>query len=175
MSPAKIRIYLAGKIDKNDWRHSIVPELRWHDATYGHLETESFIYTGPFFQSCDHGCFHGNATHGAMTPTQKQRTVAQQRTFKNCLTGVQSADLVIIYINSSDAYGTLIETGWVQALKKDHVLVFSSSISTKASNEFWFAKMGQPIDISYGVNERQIRSKVFTVIDDYRLQNSCGE
>jgi hypothetical protein len=175
MSPAKLKIYLAGKIDKNDWRHSIVCGLRSHNISEGYLEADSFIYTGPYFQSCDHGCFHGGTSHGTMTHFQKQRTVAQQRTFNNCLSGVKDADLIIIYINSSDAYGTLVESGWVQILNKPHVVIFSPGIKTKNKNEFWFATMRQPLDVIYGVSEQLMRSTILRIIDDYRLDSTCGE
>lgn len=175
MNPQKTKVYLAGKIDKNDWRHTILPGLKWHNPSEGHLKSESFVYTGPFFQSCDHGCFHGNATHGAMTHFEKQRAVAQHRTFRKCLSGIKDADLVIIYINSPDAYGTLVETGWVQLLNKPHVVIFSPELTTKISNEFWFTTMGQPLDVLYEVDEQQMRSKVLTIIDDYQQQNICGE
>jgi hypothetical protein len=71
-------IYLAGKIRKNDWRESIIPDIKYwiegHDirsiesiANWPILEgviKEKYNYTGPFFVSCDHGCYHGPNSHG---------------------------------------------------------------------------------------------------------------
>lgn len=83
-----MKIYLAGKINKNCWRHSIVAGLgnassplpafvegvsefghgtqldlpEWpvlKNAIFGHHD-----YVGPYFRSCDHGCFHGDGRHG---------------------------------------------------------------------------------------------------------------
>lgn len=68
-------IYLAGKIGKNDWRHSIVNNLRgicgeFYDGLPEHWPitidgiAKNKHYTGPYFIGCDHGCFHGPNTHG---------------------------------------------------------------------------------------------------------------
>jgi hypothetical protein len=74
----KPTVYLAGKIGRNDWRHELVPELRGtvngdcldpepvlFDPTL-RIDCGDFVYVGPFFVSCDHGCFHGPASHGAV-------------------------------------------------------------------------------------------------------------
>ena len=50
----KPRVYLAGTMVKNDWRHYLVPGLREHDGSDGSLELPDFTYVGPFFVSCDH-------------------------------------------------------------------------------------------------------------------------
>lgn len=73
------RIYLAGKIAKNDWRHVIFPGLREIAREQGQEVAESYnehrdvtewdehdilsydgrwTYTGPYFSGCDHGCTH---------------------------------------------------------------------------------------------------------------------
>src|SRR5262245_48320700 len=80
--PWPLTVYLAGKIRKNCWRHELVAGLReatsessscpsgdpvslpdeWpvlHRAVLGEHH-----YAGPYFQSCDHGCFHGPDSHG---------------------------------------------------------------------------------------------------------------
>lgn len=66
------KIYLGGKVEKNCWRHKIVDGLRGKDWDDGplpcavHIDGESFDYAGPFFVSCDHGCYHGPQTHGCL-------------------------------------------------------------------------------------------------------------
>jgi very-short-patch-repair endonuclease len=71
-------VYLAGKIGKNDWRHTLCKGLRetvryasdvWQplpDALGPGLN-----YTGPFFSGCDHGCCHAydGGNHGVMEST----------------------------------------------------------------------------------------------------------
>lgn len=69
----KPRIYFAGKIDKNDWRHEIVYNglgvEPWAAADMFDpdfiVDCGSYLYGGPFFVRCDHGCFHGRNQHGA--------------------------------------------------------------------------------------------------------------
>lgn len=64
-----MRFYFAGKINKNCWRHQIVgglrdsylPESRVREIRMD--EHGDDLYVGPFFMSCDHGCFHGKDTH----------------------------------------------------------------------------------------------------------------
>jgi hypothetical protein len=66
------KLYLAGKVSKNCWRHSIVKNLRSADWDNSPLPSavvvggEQFDYVGPFFVSCDHGCYHGDGTHGCL-------------------------------------------------------------------------------------------------------------
>lgn len=66
------KLYLAGKVAKNCWRHKIIDGLRGKDWSDGPLpcavqvDGESFDYVGPFFVSCDHGCYHGHGTHGCL-------------------------------------------------------------------------------------------------------------
>lgn len=74
-------IYLAGKIEKHDWRHDIVDELEGKSLLRGdgggiHQGAFSqwpimdkaifgeFNYSGPYFVSGEHFSFHGEGTHG---------------------------------------------------------------------------------------------------------------
>lgn len=76
-----MKIYLAGKVGANDWRHGVVSGLRdafpqsggWpytDDPAPGRFPVlERAIlgehdYVGPFFVSCDHGGFHYDRSHG---------------------------------------------------------------------------------------------------------------
>lgn len=169
-------VYLAGKIKKNDWRHDIVPNLRNHvSGSPSHMiKANNFTYAGPYFGSCDHGCYHTSQSHGAMTQQQKLRATAQKSVFGRCLSGVQLSDLVIIYISDDDCYGTLNEIGWVQILKKDHVLIFAPEIASKHINEFWFSTMGNPINVIYGISKKEVAVVIKNVIDDYILNSNCG-
>jgi hypothetical protein len=83
-APAKpLKIYFAGKIGKNDWRHKLIPGLRgaWLGTECGEIvgdlnELEPVTWeqdgltlhcTGPYFVGCDHGCFHGDTNHGQIS------------------------------------------------------------------------------------------------------------
>lgn len=75
-----MKIYLAGKIAKNDWRHDIVNDLRGAGDVHSEIESynlgdkcwpilrQSILgkhdYVGPYFVACDHGCYHGDSSHG---------------------------------------------------------------------------------------------------------------
>lgn len=83
-APAKpLKIYFAGKIGKNDWRHKLIPGLRgaWlgHDCGEGvgdlialqpvtwEQDGLTLHCTGPYFVGCNHGCFHGATNHGQIS------------------------------------------------------------------------------------------------------------
>jgi len=87
-----IRIYLGGKIGKNDWRHKLFgPTIPDNDIDAAellrqtlksnrvHVEQEiAFQYAGPFFMGCDHGCYHygGNHALGIAWPWEYDNWVA---------------------------------------------------------------------------------------------------
>jgi hypothetical protein len=81
-----LRIYLAGKISKYDWRTTIVDGMGTPcgidvGAYYDYVNEETrypkswepyeqsihgvHTYTGPYFLRCDHGCYHGENEHGS--------------------------------------------------------------------------------------------------------------
>ena len=66
----KPKVYAAGKIHKNDWR-----PVRRGGELIDTVELEKYVYVGPFFIGCDHGCFHGDNSHGAgdPIPSEQQR------------------------------------------------------------------------------------------------------
>lgn len=172
----KPTIYLAGKISKNDWRHEVVPGLRGHvdGGPNNMIPTRDFNYAGPYFASCDHGCYHTAQSHGAMSKRQKSRASAKKAVFDRCELAVKLSDLIIIYISDKDCHGTLIEVGWVQILNKDHVLIFAPGMASKKINDFWFSTMKNPIDVIYGVEKHDVAKVIKTVIKDYTLNRDCG-
>src|SRR4051794_12995050 len=56
-------VYLAGKITRNCWRHSLFP-LGDASEKGPPLYRDGFAYGGPYFISCGHGCSHGRGEHG---------------------------------------------------------------------------------------------------------------
>lgn len=138
-----LRIYLAGKISKNCWRHSIVAGLREAlpdlvSCPRGETEpipewpllTQAVFgehhYAGPFFASCDHGCFHGEDSHGigaqAEFPQPTEKHHSHQRAnavvVRRCMEAISKADLVFAWIDCLDCYGTITEIGHAHALGK---------------------------------------------------------
>lgn len=126
-SPKEEWVYLAGRIGKNDWRHSIVSHLdsgsddgdipnHWNPQRCAIGNRHH--YTGPFFISCDHGCYHGEGQHGVgavQTGCMGGEGTTYDREFNTWLANVSAIDhatLVFAWIDSKDAYGTLAEIGY---------------------------------------------------------------
>jgi hypothetical protein len=134
MSP---RIYLAGKIGKNDWRHGLVPGLRGHLWGDGPIKTKSFDYVGPFFVGSNHGGNHGPNRHGAVGDDSSfDQNFDQQAVIDNNTQALAKADLVFAYITAIDCYGTLIEIGGTLAMGIRVVIAFAPGMP---SNEFWYS------------------------------------
>ncbi|MCX7143976.1 MAG: hypothetical protein NT123_23620 [Proteobacteria bacterium] len=129
------RLYLAGKIGQNDWRHALIPGLRDHSWADGPLDAVAFEYVGPFFVACDHGCFHGPNGHG-MRNGCAPIGFAHKRIIRLNLAAIHNADLVFAYITSSDCYGTLFELGWAARGGKRIVIAFAPGIDHL---DFWFS------------------------------------
>ncbi len=137
-------IYLAGKVSKNDWRHSIVPDLResvydWDEdfgccaqpnLSYAKLNlviNNKLKYIGPIMVGDDHGCFHGETMHGAIlkhNPTPEARHLLFLANQK----ALHRADIVVAYIESLDCYGTLVELGFAHANNIPIHLMYSQNI-----------------------------------------------
>lgn len=142
------RIYLAGKIAKNDWRHDLVPMLRWayNDSDIDQWQSKwvptpmyrkDFQYVGPFFISCDHGCSHGQNTHGVGATCNS--TFSHDMGLKGyaadqCSRAIQGCDVLFAWLeNPCTAYGTLVEIGLAAALGKTVVIGSASHHS-----DLWF-------------------------------------
>jgi hypothetical protein len=136
-----LSIYLAGKITKNGWRDGLVSGLRGagmgscgdaspQEESPDMLDAAIFgehHYVGPFFLSCDHGCFHGKGTHGATPspdhrPSLSDKGLARMRIWSKCFRAIRECDLLFAWIDSKDCYGTLVEIGFAKGLGK-HVKV----------------------------------------------------
>jgi hypothetical protein len=156
------RIYFAGKISKADWRGEILGQDRpgavdndaqsqcLFDPMYT-IARRGFLYGGPFFVSCDHGCSHGPGTHGAgynfCTEIARNADAARVGVYNVSLQRIQLADLIFAHIDATDCFGTLHELGYAAALRKPIFLHFGSKISAKRRDDFWFvAKSGVVID-----------------------------
>jgi len=131
----KPRIYIAGKIEKNCWRHSLIDNLRDHSWNAGDLEQEDWINSGPFFTSCDHGCFHQPTLHGAL-PTEHgcASSMTRSELLARIEKAIESSDAIFAYINSMDCYGTHHEIGYAHMAKKPIYIVYGSKVNKE---ELW--------------------------------------
>ncbi len=145
-----MRVYLAGKISKNDWCHELVKGARitaeiWEQISALPMTTGDTM-VGPFFVACDHGCFHSRGTHGARLPEEtslcapdSQHPISKHRVRQKALYGIEGCDLFIAYLglDFNSAYGTMAEIGAAHVWGKQIVLVIHPKL---ASEDFWFLK-----------------------------------
>jgi cold shock CspA family protein len=143
--PTKERkIYFAGRVSPNDWRHSLVSfdissADTWRETARLKMP-DGNIYVGPFFVACDHRCYHGNNSHGASDRRgigECLGVVTQSEIFKKALDGIKSCDLFFAWAGPdfNEAYGTLVEIGLAHSLGKKIVIAYHPSISS----DQWFA------------------------------------
>ncbi len=170
----KPRFYLAGKIGKNDWRHTLVPGLRGHEWGDGLIETDDSIYVGPFFRSCDHGCFHGRASHGAYNEEgcfgNGDAPHSRQDIIRNNNAAMDSADLIFVYINALDCFGTLVEIGraTAQIFRARIVIAFATGIPVP---DFWYS--GLQVDATHeNVCECRLPELIAAELNVVRMQNA---
>ncbi len=122
-----MKIYLAGKISREDWRGEILPDLNpggmptWDWPTLRRdgwpvdvgVIFGSYDYVGPWFMcGSGHGLGHGPGTHGAGDNGGEQH---RADVIDLCRRAIASADLVFVWIDSLDAFGTIAEIGYAAA------------------------------------------------------------
>lgn len=177
-------IYLAGKIAKSDWRHEVVENLRSDSELERALTTwplqENAIapgvhYTGPHFISCDHGCAHGENTHGRGDDCSGTGE-SQQRTVELCLKALQESTAIFAWIDDLSAYGTLVEIGYAKALNipvvigtppTQAVVVHSSrDVSLpRPRSEIWFALTCADVHIEAPTPQAALAAAISTLDD----------
>lgn len=156
MTPLKV--YLAGKIKKNCWRHDIVPGLKtaWDGDYKQHMVLawpEKFAamrgghtYVGPYFVNGDqHMTYHGPNEHGVASQSKgnyEEEQIYPASTITRCLAAITKANVVFVWIepeeiNGADwysGYGTLFELGFAAAQAKRVVIAMPREFS-----DIWFA------------------------------------
>jgi hypothetical protein len=145
------KVYLAGKIGKNDWRHDLLPGLRGalseEDLQLAPFPDEELMlaehvaYTGPFFISDDHGCSHGPTSHGngidgCLVSFVKDESCSRLAVAERCRLGIERSTAVFVWIDDATAFGTLVEIGIAAALNK-RVWIYTPEDFD--SSEMWFA------------------------------------
>jgi hypothetical protein len=138
----KPKIYIAGKIASYDFRHDLIPNLRDAMAPQAPLDCGGFIYTGPFFISCDHSCLHGPTSHGVGLVSDGCEPYEPQThagVWTRNARALRQSSAVFAYIESDDAYGTLVEIGQAQALGIPVWVLFGPKAT---ASEMWYAAQG---------------------------------
>jgi len=184
----KPRIYLAGKISKNGWRDEILGHrsgaVEGSDAfNPEHIEVrEDFIYTGPFFISCDHGCFHGDNQMGVCASTNhgpsehgpligngcsgseagpQEKAARRKEVFRLNILRIERSTHIFAYIEDLTAHGTLFELGAAFRAGKPIGIGFPEKFD---ASSLWFAQQsamrryfGSP-NVCWRMFRRDIRS-----------------
>ena len=150
VNPVKIpaehhSIYLAGKIRMNDWRNrfyycrSIHPdEVDWFFSDIEEINLDEYMtVTGPFFISCDHGCYHGDGQHGvgAKDGGCSGHLITRDEVLEICKSQIDRAEIFFAYIDCRDCYGTIAEIGYAHATGKDIIIFFAND---ELKEEMWF-------------------------------------
>jgi hypothetical protein len=147
----EVRIYAAGKITKNGWRHKLFPVESGYDysnsTAYAWPDEIAIpglpgaVYVGPHFLSDDHGCFHGENLHGVAAGSAACGGVypglSRPDVAKRCLAALEEATHVFVWIDDPSAYGTLVEIGYARALGKQVHVYVSDKCDQLA--DLWFA------------------------------------
>lgn len=151
------KVYLAGKISMTDWRDAFI-DCRaascWWEGNGDIIEQfisrripidDSAIMTGPYFISCDHGCYHGDGTHGVQCDWNcagfsLKRSDVEYISRRQ----IDAADVVLAYINDPTCYGTLAEIGYARAKNKYIIVVYDSE---DLREKIWF--VGEMANLVY--------------------------
>lgn len=162
-----LKIYLAGKIAQNDWRHDLMPGLRgaWSEYYLDPNERSGWPilrdalgpglhYVGPFFISCDHGCAHGANSHGVEecgTPPDERGfdSTEGRRVAQLCLDAIDGADIVLAKVRRS-AHGTIAEIGYASAMGKRVFVEYEDAASAKHA---WFVGRMPGVEVIHSVLE----------------------
>ena len=119
-----MKIYLAGKIARNDWRHDIVYASNELDEMYYTNSSDEWsaipipgtdlAYVGPYFEAQGHGCAHEFGHHGT--------TSARQKTAERCRAAIRNCDVFFAWLECGTAHGTMVEIGYAYALGKNIII-----------------------------------------------------
>jgi hypothetical protein len=133
-----MKIYLAGKISRNDWRHSIVDglgEVSVHPYEWPVLKESIFAthdYVGPYFLSLGHGQSHcSDYLHATDCQHGATHEISEA-----CFDAINQCDIVFAYIESRECFGTFCEIGYAIAKKKQIAIFYAPGVDD--DNDMWF-------------------------------------
>ena len=148
-----VRVYLCGPIAKNCWRHTLVPGLREtfcaseHERALARFDvitelptiTPGVVCVGPWFAACDHGCAHGQGTHGVDGNGCLEDPLGQQghaEVFDANIERIRRADALFAYFDRQEAYGSTTEIGFAMSLGKPIFIGFP--LNATWQDDMWF-------------------------------------
>jgi hypothetical protein len=178
-----VRVYLCGPIAKNCWRHRLVPGFR--DAFCGeegaHARydvvtelatiTPGFVCVGPWFIGCDHGCAHGQGTHGTEGRGCLEDPLGRQNrsdVYHANMERIRRADAVFAYIDREKALGSAFELG--AAMDRGKPIFVGFPPDKPWQHDMWFAAQAGLGSKSGHVGPVEVLWKKFCLILDVALK-----
>lgn len=149
-------VYLAGKIEKNGWRDEIVGYRCNHLYGYDISKREELLnyyveynnsttITGPWFLSCDHGCYHGDNCHGLGVlnvwgcPEAEGNNYSEDEVYKICTKQIDHSNIIFAYIYDNTCYGSIYEIAYAKAKGKKVIIIFDTE---ERMQDMWFMCQG---------------------------------
>lgn len=133
-------IYFEGRMQADrcgeDWRTGIdgfdvYSDFEQHDRETESVDCGAFHYSGPFI-------LYGAGGHvSGHTPYKEEH----QNTWDIDKRQIERADLIVAYLDDTQAFGTLVELGYAAALGKPIALGFSEQMKSRDYNELWLCRM----------------------------------
>ena len=161
------KVYLAGKIRQTCWRHLLIDGLRNHSWNDGALTQVDFDYLGPFFTSCNHGCYHRDSSHGAGIGCTPDFDIHLRCVAQYCRDAVEACDLVFAFIESRDCHGTIAELERAHTKKIPVVIAFAPGLATPIANDFWFV-CTLARSVVYDVDEGQLAALLRASLEAFK-------
>lgn len=134
-----MKIYLAGKIARNDWRHDIVDSDKLAEGyNYSSKTIEwptvpirgtDLTYVGPYFQASGHGLSHEFGHHGTES--------ARRETAQRCRQAIRDCDVFFAWLECETAHGTMVEIGYAYALGKNIIIAHPPKEEKTRTNCEW--------------------------------------
>jgi hypothetical protein len=141
------RVYFAGKIFRRDWRCEILHDSRAGGVDFTEVfnpeltvDREDFVYGGPFFVSCDHGCAHGPGNHAVKEGCTEEGDHLRSKVWKANLQRIRRAEILFAYVNEVDCFGTMVEIGIAAQRKIPMGVAFGPSITDQQYKELWMLR-----------------------------------
>lgn len=152
-----MKVYLAGKISRGDWRTRYVKGLDdIGDSPQGDIWpvfqnaiADGIHYVGPYFRNMDfggHGLCHGRSSHGngiganQEFPCKEILTDERFPVANKCIKAIQYSDVVIVRPEQG-CYGTMFEAGFAVALRRRIYMCYDNVDYGEFSekNDFWLS------------------------------------
>ena len=140
-------LYCAGKID--NWRKGLGTGLSLEIYLNNRFNKimGNIIYGGPFFISCDHGCFHGINSHGVGSDRSGDNFIDGNNVVESGVDGmivndichdcIDRSEIIYAWIGELDCYGTIEEIGYAKGRGKTIILGIKEGIDL---SDIWFVR-----------------------------------